>query len=132
MFELDFSRAQIPAQDAAGQRLPTLLTQYRAGDQDAFRRLHHLCHSSVVRWLKQKLRHPRYRADFHDALQVSMFFLSRCSDSFVTDRQVIKWLGKTARNTALNFHRRRRPSANSELAYLVAERVSYGSKLHGS
>lgn len=123
MFELDFSITQIPAQDAADQRLPTLLTQYRAGDEGAFRLLHDLCHSDVVRWLKRNLQHPRYQADFHDAIQVSMLSLSRSSDSFATDCQVITWLGKTAKNTALNFHRRRRPAADSELAYLLAERV---------
>ena len=102
---------------ACNEALPALLARYRAGDQYAFTILYNKSADSVMAVLAGSLRHPRYFADFPDAIQVAMLLLSRRVKAFTTDGHVIRWLAKTARNVAINFHRRMRPTANSELVY---------------
>lgn len=123
MIEFEFAGLAASTPGSATEALPALLARYRAGDEYAFTILFTLSIDRVMAGLARSLRHPQYRPDFDDAVQVSYFALSQRSELFVMDCELIGWLTKTAANAAINFHRRRRPTADSEFIYQATKRV---------
>lgn len=103
--------------------LVPLLERYRTGDQIAFLCLDRASRPRLRKWLYRRLPNAQLRGECEDAAQIALFKLSRGSETFPDDQELLAWLRTTAKNAALNAHRRRRPRADSMLVCVASGAV---------